>query len=189
MPNQNFQLRQDKRLVVGITGRIGAGKTSVGRYLESRYGFFYIRYSQVLSDWRAKDPESKAHLQIVGWEVMAGGMQVELNHRLIAGIQSQPRCAVDGLRHPLDQECLAKVYSPDFYLLYIDSLEETRWRRLQTRYPYRENFLAADSHRVEEHIESFRDHSYAVLENNASREALYEKVDAVLERIQTGDQS
>jgi dephospho-CoA kinase len=189
MPDQNFQQRQDKRLVIGITGRIGAGKTSVGRYLESRYGLFYVRYSQVLSDWRAKDSESKAHLQAVGWEVMAGGKQVELNHRLIAHIQSQPRCAIDGLRHLLDQECLTKTFSPDFYLLYINSPEDTRWRRLQTRYPSLETFRAADSHRVEENIESLREHSYAVLENAASVEALYTKVDDILEKIRPGDQS
>src|ERR1035438_942807 len=98
MPDQNSQQRQDRRLVVGITGRIGAGKTSVGKYLYSAHGFYYTRYSQVLSDWLAKDPESKAHLQVVGWEVMAGGMQSELNARLISQLPAQSDCAVDGLR-------------------------------------------------------------------------------------------
>src|SRR5437667_8507771 len=110
MPSRNSQ-QQDSRLVVGITGRIGAGKTSVGRFLESQYGFYYVRYSQVLSDWQAKDPESRAHLQSVGWEVMAGGMQQELNDRLIACIGSQDKCAVDGLRHPLDYENLYKAFA------------------------------------------------------------------------------
>src|SRR5258708_2229545 len=96
------QRPQGERLVVGITGRIGSGKTTVGRYLESRYGFQYVRYSEVLAEWLAKDPEGKAHLQKVGWEVMAGGMQSELNRRLIARITPDAAVAVDGLRHSLD---------------------------------------------------------------------------------------
>lgn len=130
MPSRNSQL-QDSRLIVGITGRIGAGKTSVGRYLESQHGFYYIRYSQVLSEWHAKDPESKTHLQSVGWEVMAGGMQQELNDRLIAWIESEERCAVDGLRHPVDYENLSTSFASSFHLLYIDSPPQLRWQRLR----------------------------------------------------------
>ncbi len=73
-----------ERLIIGITGRIGSGKTTVGKHLESRYGFQYLRYSAVLAEWRAKDPESKAHLQKVGWEVMAGGSFVSLTLGVIA---------------------------------------------------------------------------------------------------------
>src|ERR1700722_6649979 len=98
MPSHSSQQRDD-RLVIGITGHIGAGKTSVGRYLESKYGFSYIRYSQVLSDWKVRSSESRAHLQSVGWEVMAGGMQQELNDRLIACITPSTDWVVDGLRH------------------------------------------------------------------------------------------
>src|SRR5579864_4326478 len=119
MHNKNSQQRQGNRLVIGITGRIGAGKTSVGKYLESQHGFSYVRYSQVLSDWRAKDPESKAHLQVVGWEVMAGGMQAELNARLISKIPAESNCAVDGLRHSLDYGKLSGSFGSQFFLLYI----------------------------------------------------------------------
>ena len=37
MPDQNSQQRQDRPLVIGITGRIGAGKTSIGKYLNSAF--------------------------------------------------------------------------------------------------------------------------------------------------------
>jgi dephospho-CoA kinase len=186
MPNQNSQQRQGDRLVIGITGRIGAGKTSVGKYLESQHGFSYVRYSQVLSDWRAKDTESKARLQIVGWEVMAGGMQAELNTRLISQIPARSDCAVDGLRHSLDFESLDISFSPHFFLVYVNSPPEMRWRRLQRRYPALDDFRRADSHPVEQQIDFLRDKAFAALDNEGSIKSLYSKVDDVLDRIRRG---
>ncbi|MFZ0770274.1 MAG: AAA family ATPase [Candidatus Sulfotelmatobacter sp.] len=186
MPNQNSQQRQGDRLVIGITGRIGAGKTSVGKYLESQHGFSYVRYSQVLSDWRAKDPESKAHLQVVGWEVMAGGMQAELNARLISEIPPESNCAVDGLRHSLDFESLNTAFSPHFFLVYVNSPPELRWRRLQRRYLTLDDFQRADSHPVEQQIEALRGSAFVALDNESSMTNLYSKVDDVLVRIRTG---
>lgn len=174
-------------MVIGITGRIGAGKTSVGKYLNSAHGFHYTRYSQVLSDRFARDSESKAHLQVVGWEVMAGGMQAELNARLISQLPAQSDCAVDGLRHPLDYDSLNGAFSPRFYLVYVSSPPELRWRRLQSRYPELDDFRRADSHPVEQQIDSLRDKALAVLENDRSLENLYSKVDAVLDSIRSGE--
>ncbi len=178
--------RPGSRLVIGITGRIGAGKTSVGKYLAEQHGFYYIRYSQVLSEWMAKDAESKAHLQAVGWEVMAGGMQVELNKRLIARIEPQQNCAVDGLRHPTDYECLSNAFHSEFHLLCIESSEEFRWRRLEGRYPTLDLFRAADSHPVEQHIESLCKLAFATISNEGSLPELYGKVDTQLRRIRQG---
>lgn len=190
MPDQNSQqLWRDKLLVIGITGRIGAGKTSVGKYLDSAYGFYYTRYSQVLSDWRAKNPESKAHLQVVGWEVMAGGMQAELNTRLISRLPAQSDCAVDGLRHPLDYDSLNAAFSPHFHLIYVSCPSELRWHRLRSRYPALEDFDRADTHLVEQQIDSLRDNAFVVLDNHSSLQNLYSKVDAVLESIRSGGPS
>jgi dephospho-CoA kinase len=186
MPNQNSQQRQGDRLVIGITGRIGAGKTSVGKYLESQHGFSYVRYSQVLSDWRAKDPESRAHLQVVGWEVMAGGMQAELNCRLISEVPAESDCAVDGLRHSLDFESLNAAFNPHFFLVYVNSPAEMRWPRLQQRYPTLDDFRRADSHPVEQQIESLQGLAFASIDNQSSIENLYSAVDNVLVRIRTG---
>lgn len=183
------QQRQDNHLVIGVTGHIGAGKTSAANYLKSAHGFFYVRYSRVLSDWLAKDPESKAHLQVVGWEVMAGGMQTELNARLIAQIPPQLDCAVDGLRHPIDNESLTKAFPAHFQLLYIESQQETRWQRVRKRYPELDNFRRADSHPVEQQIDALRSKAFAVLENDGTLQDLYSKVDAVLRTIQSGGQS
>lgn len=137
----------------------------------------------------AKDAESKAHLQVVGWEVMAGGMQAELNKRLIAHIEPEQNCAVDGLRHPTDYECLSSAFYSEFHLLYIESTEPSRWERLKSRYPKLELFRAADSHPVEQQIESLRKVAFATINNEGSLLELYGKVNAHLSRIRQGGQS
>src|SRR5260370_41623672 len=102
MPSHS-QGSEEKRLVIGIAGRIGAGKTSAAKYLNTRHGFQYLRYSQVLAEWMAANPESKAQLQSVGWEVMAGGLPTERNRRLISQVLSRADAATHGPPPPLAQ--------------------------------------------------------------------------------------
>jgi len=187
VPRQH-SLRPDERLIIGITGRIGAGKTSVGKYIESRYGFFYVRYSQVLSEWMAQDPDSKTHLQAVGWKVMAGGMQQGLNDRVIARLESRGDCVVDGLRHPLDFENLSTTFPSQFRLLCVESPASMRWQRLMPRYHAVEAFQSADSHPVEQQIDSLCESAFAALKNNGTLDELYLGVDEVMKRIRPGGQ-
>src|SRR5260370_17560491 len=101
---------EEKRLVIGIAGRIGAGKTSAAKYLNTKHGFQYLRYSQVLAEWKAANPESKAQLQSVGWEVMAGGMQTELNLRPISQGFPYAYVPIYGLHPPIDQQNLINTF-------------------------------------------------------------------------------
>ena len=185
------QRPRGERLVIGITGHIGSGKTTVGRYLESKYGFQYLRYSAVLADWLARDPENKAQLQKVGWEVMAGGTQAELNRRLLAQVKPGVDVAVDGLRHPLDYHTLDNEFSPSFHLLYIDSPSQLRFERKKDKTKYADfaKFQAADSHDVEQQIDSLRANADVVIHNEASPQALYTKVDEVVRAFRKAGQS
>ena len=180
-----------ERLIVGITGRIGSGKTTIGRYLESRYGFQYLRYSQVLAEWRVTDPESKAELQKVGWEVMAGGMQAELNRRLIARITPNVDVTVDGLRHPIDFETLSTSFSASFRLLFIDSPPQLRFERLNQKGKYadRASFDRADSAQVEQQIDTLRSKAALIIHNEHSLPDLYAAVDESIRNFRKEDQS
>ncbi|HXE92016.1 MAG TPA: AAA family ATPase [Terriglobales bacterium] len=180
--------RQPERLVLGITGPIGAGKTSVGKYLESAHGFHYLRYSQVLAEWLAADPTAKNQLQGIGWEVMAGGKQAELNARLVQKIGQEGSYAVDGLRHSLDHTTLRDGFAEHYHLLYIDSPPETRWRRLQARRGFATfaDFQAADSHPVEQQIPLLRPSADFVLQNQGPLDELYSTIEGVLQQIHSG---
>src|SRR5260370_12814375 len=181
------QRARGERLVVGITGRIGSGKTTVGRYLESRHRFQYLRYSEVLAEWLAKDPESKAQLQKVGWEVMAGGMQAELNRRLVGRITPDADVAVDGLRHPLDFDTLRNSFSASFRLLFIDSPPQLRFERLNRKGKYADlaSFAAADSHPVEQQIDLLRPNAALVINHECSLPDLYATVDEAIRNFRS----
>jgi dephospho-CoA kinase len=185
------QRSRGKRLVIGITGRIGSGKTTVGRYLESHCAFQYVRYSAVLADWLAKDPERKSQLQQVGWEVMAGGMQPELNRRLLTEIRPDSDVVVDGLRHSLDYETLSNTFSASFHLLFIDSPFQLRFARLNQKEKYAElaSFEVADSHEVEQYIDSLGAKAAVVIHNERSLENLYAVVDEAVRTFRKEGQS
>jgi dephospho-CoA kinase len=184
MPSES-QLPRGDRLIIGITGRIGSGKTTVGKFLESKYGFQYLRYSAVLSEWLAEDSDSKAHLQKIGWEVMASGMQAELNRRLVAQILPDRDVAVDGLRHLLDYEMLRDAFRSSFRLLFIYGPQQLRFERLHARgrYPDFASFQSADSHPVEQQIDSLRAKATQVIHNEDSLENLYASVGETVSRF------
>jgi len=116
---------------------------------------------------------------------MASGMQAELNRRLVSQIVSERDVAIDGLRHSLDYDTLRDSYSSSFYLLFVDSSPQLRFERLNAKGKYADfaSFEAADSHPVEQRIDSLRINAALVIENDGSLEHLYTIVDETISRF------
>ena len=131
MPDPLLPRSPSELIVVGFAGRIGAGKTAAAKYLASAYGFQYARYSQILQEWRGTPPE-RAQLQKVGWETMEGGLQAELNDRLIGKIERGRSAAIDGLRHPVDFEKLFSAFGTSFRLIFLEAPLEDRYSRARS---------------------------------------------------------
>jgi dephospho-CoA kinase len=181
MPSQHpFRPWPNEPVFVGFAGRIGAGKTSAAMYLTSKYQFHYTRYSRVLQQWQAADGDARERLQEFGWDVMAGGLQTELNARLIGALDRSRSASIDGLRHSIDFECLSKAFSPAFGMVFLEAGEELRYARLKQRYATFEAFQVADSHPVEAHIDGLRSLATLTLLNESSLENLHERLDAWL---------
>lgn len=172
-------VRSEVGLVIGITGLMGSGKTAAAEYLAAEYGFSHIRYSHVLADWFKEDPDRKAGLQVVGWEVMSGGMQAELNRRVIAKMTPGRDWVVEGLRHELDYTNLKNAFASSFHLVYIDSPQEARWLRLHkiSRFPTFDEFIAADSHPVEQQIPMLKPFSEFCIMSGDPLQSLYAPLD------------
>jgi len=189
MPSQDpSRHSQTDAVFVGFAGRIGAGKTSAAQYLSNKHGFQYTRYSQVLEEWLASEALGRKTLQEFGWEVMAGGRQVELNARLIARLDRSKSAAIDGLRHPIDFHCLSYVFGASFGLVFLDAVAGTRFKR-KPRFSTYDEFQAADSQPVEANIGSLRPLATATLPTEGSAEDLHHRLDAWLKGFRMGERT
>jgi dephospho-CoA kinase len=170
-----------ERLVIGIAGRIGAGKTTAAKYLVKAHGFKYLRYSQVLTE-RYDGPGTGESLQEVGWRVMSKGLQRELNAALIRKIQKSGDYAIDGLRHPVDLRSLRKEFGDRFLLLYIDAPARQRFTRVKRRRRLKDmrEFRNADAHPVEGRIPQLRLKADWVTRNVSSVRQFHRRLDRIL---------
>lgn len=176
------------RIVIGVAGRIGSGKTVIAHHIQRKFGFEYLRYSIVLADWHSTHPESKTQLQEIGWQVMSSAGQRELNSRLIARITQAANYVVDGLRHPIDFESLKTHFESNFYLVFVDTPTEIRFQRLRGRYATFADFQKADSHDVESNIDFLKPLASVVLPGSLPYEGLLIQTDdfvTTLQRIAT----
>jgi dephospho-CoA kinase len=174
-------------IFVGLAGHIGSGKTTAGMYLAQKYGFQYVRYSQVLKEWISDGSAHGDRLQGFGWDVMSGKLQAELNARLISRIDASKSAAIDGLRHPIDFECLTSTFGPSFEMIFLEARQENRFERKQMRFSTLEAFNLADTHRVEAHIDDLRSRARVTVQNDDSLERLYQELDACLTVRRSGD--
>lgn len=174
---------------IGISGPIGAGKTTAAKYLASTHGLSYLRYSEILAEMSKKTDADKQTLRKLGWEIMSTGLQMSLNQKLLAKMKKEASYVVDGLRHPFDFETLSN--QRPFYLLYIDAPPSIRWQRLNSPERFRtwDEFREADRHPVESYLPLLQEAAFRVLPNEESFGRLYVELDTILKEIERADRS
>lgn len=165
-------------IFVGFAGHTGAGKTAAAKYLRSRYGFQYTRYSQVLQQWLFGGPADRERLRAAGWKIMAGGQQLELNRRLIAELDHTRSAAIDGLRHPVDFDSLSSAFGESFYLIFLEARQEVRFERLRSRFSGHDAVQAAALAPVEMEIDRLKALATTVIANEGTLDSLYDGLDS-----------
>jgi predicted nuclease with RNAse H fold/dephospho-CoA kinase len=156
-------------MVIGISGRICAGKTTSARILEQR-GFAYTRFSLVIDDEiiaRGEVPD-RATRQAVGTEINRTKGQRWLCEKILERVADRKLIVVDGLRFPEDHAFFVERFGSKFIHLHIKASDELRAHR------YRESewdvvpFETADRQPVEAQIDELRRLANATLNNNSS---------------------
>ena len=119
-------------MIIGLTGRIAAGKGFIKDFLE-KVGFEYYTFSDVVREEAARRGVeiTRKNLQDLGNEVRNKEGPGAWAKRIIEKLESEKNYIVDGIRNPGEVEELRK--QKDFFLIAVDAPQERRYERLRRR--------------------------------------------------------
>ncbi len=126
-----------RQVAVGVSGRIGSGKTTLAHGLAARLSCGYASFGDYVRNValeRGLDGSQRGVLQAVGDELIATGWLPFCRAVLdFAGYVRGP-VVVDGVRHVEAVHVLARIVYPlPFRLVAVHANSEARAKRLQTR--------------------------------------------------------
>jgi predicted nuclease with RNAse H fold/dephospho-CoA kinase len=164
-------------LVVGVSGRICAGKTTTARLLERR-GFSYTRFSLVIDDEiRSRgEPLNRETRQRVGSEIHSEKGQRWLCERVLERVPDQPVIVVDGLRFPEDHAFFVERFGSKFIHLHLNAPEAVREMRYAEAAQGESSFGDADQKPVEMEIDRLSNLAAVTIDNVGTVKELEETV-------------
>lgn len=123
------------QIVIGLTGDIGSGKTTLAEYLRFKHGFESLRYSQIIQRLYSCGDDRKT-LQAVGSDIARNPeRQRLLSLEIIKEIERHPNknYVVDGLRHRIDFDTLSEHFGNRFTLFTIEATFTNKYHRYNKR--------------------------------------------------------
>jgi dephospho-CoA kinase len=156
-------------MVIGISGRICAGKTTTARIFEQK-GFAYTRFSLVIDDeiiTRGQVPD-RASRQFVGTEINRTLGQRWLCEKVLDRVSGKELIVVDGLRFPEDHTFFVERFGSDFIHLHIEAPNEIRAHRYSSAEHNELPFEIADRQQVEAKIDELAGLADATIPNGST---------------------
>lgn len=172
----------DAVLVVGISGRISAGKTTAAQMLEAR-GFAYSRFSMVIDDEiRASGGElDRKNRQAVGDEIHRVKGQRWLCEKVLEKVGAQNLIVIDGLRFPEDHAFFSETFGSRFLHLHIQAATDVRRSRYEGMAQGAVSFDEADSQPVESKIHLLEGLAHVIVTNDGAISDLEEKLELAVQ--------
>ncbi|OYT40408.1 MAG: hypothetical protein B6U86_04020 [Candidatus Altiarchaeales archaeon ex4484_43] len=175
------------KLVIGLAGRMGSGKTVVCNYLHERYGAKQMRFSQILMDIldRLYLPHEREYLQKLGHSLRTSLGEDVIVNAFEEDMKRGPSkiIAIDGIRYMNEVKMLRKF--EENLLIFVDAPVDIRFRRCRARGEKGEGktkfeeFLRAEERETERYIDEIGKIADYRIENTKSLKELYEEVDGI----------
>ena len=173
-----------KRVIIGLSGETGAGKTTVAEYLRFKYGLKSFRYSKVLEQkYKVSD---KTRLQKIGAQIAEDPEeQRQLTKFMIDRMEPGESYVIDGLRHFEDYDELRKHFGKDFIFIYLECRYLNRFKRyskLHFNEVSEEMFRNINDHKSEKEIVLLQMKSDYRVDNNKGFKDLRMQIDDIVKK-------
>lgn len=167
-------------LVIGVSGRIAAGKTTAAEYVAA-LGFAYTRVSLVIdAEIRKRGlPLDRTNRQRLGLELHQQRGQAWLCEHAVALVGGASKIVVDGLRWPQDHAYFVERYGHRFVHVHLTAPLNVRMARSGIPAPA---FAAADTQPVESGIDALAVLATHVVENSKGLDDFQTEIVGIIER-------
>jgi len=177
-----------KSTVIGISGPIAVGKTTVTNYLKEHYGGVSFRFSSMLRDMldRIYLEQTRENMQVLSAFLRSTFGQDMMSNVMIKDIENatDPLIVVEGVRRPSDVTHLRNL--PNFHLVGMNAEQQIRFERLAKRHENPddfgktfEEFQKDENREAEQEIQNIVAQSDFQIDNSGSLEDLTKQVEEV----------
>jgi len=184
---------QNSKIIMGLVGEIGSGKTTVANYLKERYHAVLFSFSGMLRDIlkRLYLEQSRSNMQTLS-TILRQNFSQDLMSKVIMQDVKQANASLivtEAIRRPSDTAYLKEL--PHFYVIAIHADAKTRYQRLTARSENPDDktktwdqFKSEAEAESEQKIIEIAHHADFTIDNNGSLEKLYKQIDDIISSIQ-----
>lgn len=177
-------------LIIGLTGRIGSGKTTLSAYIQEKYNFQKLSFvDKILTPElrKRKKTVNRKNLQQVGREFYLKYGDIKLTELFLEGIDSTIKWIIDDIRYPTTANFIRAKFPNNFWMIGVKTNIRIRFKRVLTRgkegrISY-EDFLKMDATPTEKQIEKVLSQADYLIENNGFLVDLYQQCDKIMKEI------
>lgn len=182
IPDLNAGIKRwQTRKVIGLSGNIGCGKSTVSQYLKNK-GFVACRFSQLLEGILKERNQKicRSNLQKLGIEIHRSPGQRWFGKKLIEKLPKDKNIVIDGLRFPEDHALMVETFGPSFRHFHIGTSLKNRNSRITDRKIEDIPIQELSNHPIESEIKNLKKLSEHIISNNGSPSKLYTQIDGLL---------